>query len=477
MNYNNSSSPGGIISEAAALILEGDNTVPMEENKMGVMPINKLLISMSLPMVVSMLVQALYNIVDSIFVAQLSEDALTAVSLAYPMQNLMISAAVGLGVGMNALLARSLGQKNYELAHKTALNGILLEGIAYIIFLIISFTIVRPYYEVQSGQGEITEMGIEYLTIASALSFGIFMQIGFERMLQATGKTFYTMITQTTGAVINIILDPILIFGLFGAPRMEVAGAALATVIGQITAGILAIIINHRKNTDVHLNLQGFRPDGKIIKSILGIGIPSLIMSSVGSVMTFGMNKILIAFSSTAVAVFGVYFKLQSFVFMPVFGLNNGMVPIVSYNYGARNKDRMVHTIKYAMMYAIGIMLLGLLVIQLFPGAMLRLFDASDNMLAMGTVALRIISLSFVFAGGGIVVSSVLQALGNGVLSMFTSIMRQLIVLLPVAYLLSLLGNVDLIWWSFPIAEIASAAASLVFFMYIYKKKIRSLQK
>ncbi len=452
-----------------------EKTERIQENKMGVMPVNKLLISMSLPMMVSMLVQALYNIVDSIFVARLSEDALTAVSLAFPMQNLMIATAVGLGVGMNALLARSLGQRDYELAHKTALNGIFLEAIAYIIFLIMTFTVVRPYYELQSGRGEITEMGIEYLVIACGLSFGIFMQIGFERMLQATGKTFYTMITQTTGAVINIILDPILIFGLFGAPRMEVAGAALATVIGQIAAGILAVIINHRKNTDVHLNLKGFRPNGKIIKSILGIGIPSMIMSSVGSVMTFAMNKILIAFSSTAVAVFGVYFKLQSFVFMPVFGLNNGMVPIVSFNYGARSKDRMIRTIKYAMVYAVGIMLLGLAVIQIFPHVLLRLFDASDNMLAMGTVALRIISLSFVFAGGGIVVSSVLQALGSGVLSMTTSIMRQLVVLLPVAYLLSRLGNVDLIWWSFPIAEIASAAASVVFFLHIYKKKIRNL--
>lgn len=447
----------------------------IQENKMGVMPVNKLLISMSLPMMISMLVQALYNIVDSIFVARLSEDALTAVSLAFPMQNLMIAAAVGLGVGMNALLARSLGQRDYELAHKTALNGILLEGIAYLIFLIMTFTVIRPYYELQSGRGEITEMGIEYLMIACGLSFGIFMQIGFERMLQATGKTFYTMITQTTGAVINIILDPILIFGLFGAPRMEVAGAALATVIGQIAAGILAVIINHKKNTDVHLNLRGFRPSGRIIGNILGIGIPSMIMSSVGSVMTFAMNKILIAFSSTAVAVFGVYFKLQSFVFMPVFGLNNGMVPIVSFNYGARDRDRMLRTIKYAMCYAIGIMFLGLAVIQIFPHVLLRFFDASENMLAMGTVALRIISLSFVFAGGGIVVSSVLQALGSGVLSMTTSIMRQLVVLLPVAYLLSKLGNVDLIWWSFPIAEIVSAAASVVFFLHIYKKKIKNL--
>ena len=447
----------------------------MQENKMGVMPVNRLLISMALPMVISMLVQALYNIVDSIFVARLSEDALTAVSMAFPMQNLMISVAVGLGVGINAFLSRSLGQKDFVLVNKTAVNGIFLEAVGYILFLIISFTAVRPFYVMQAGEGEITEMGIEYLTIATAASFGMFAQIGFERILQSTGRTLYTMITQTTGAVINIILDPILIFGLLGAPKMGIAGAAVATVTGQIIAGIMAIIINHRKNHEVKLNFRGFRPEGRIIKNILSVGVPSIIMASVGSVMTFGMNKILIGFTSTAVAVFGVYFKLQSFVFMPVFGLNNGMVPIVSYNYGAKKKDRMMKTIKLSMVYAVGIMLLGLIVIQLFPDVMLKMFDASDNMLAIGVPALRIISTSFMFAGVGIVMSSVFQALGHGMSSMLVSITRQIVVLLPAAYLLSLTGSVNMIWLSFPIAEVASLAATMLFFANVYKKTIKMI--
>lgn len=442
---------------------------------MGVMPVNRLLISMALPMVISMLVQALYNIVDSIFVARLSEDALTAVSMAFPMQNLMISVAVGLGVGINAFLSRSLGQKDFVLVNKTAVNGIFLEAVGYILFLIISFTAVRPFYVMQAGEGEITEMGIEYLTIATAASFGMFAQIGFERILQSTGRTLYTMITQTTGAVINIILDPILIFGLLGAPKMGIAGAAVATVTGQIIAGIMAIIINHRKNHEVKLHFRGFRPEGRIIKNILSVGVPSIIMASVGSVMTFGMNKILIGFTSTAVAVFGVYFKLQSFVFMPVFGLNNGMVPIVSYNYGAKKKDRMMKTIKLSMVYAVGIMLLGLIVIQLFPDVMLKMFDASDNMLAIGVPALRIISTSFMFAGVGIVMSSVFQALGHGMSSMLVSITRQIVVLLPAAYLLSLTGSVNMIWLSFPIAEVASLAATMLFFANVYKKTIKMI--
>ena len=442
---------------------------------MGVMPVNRLLISMALPMVISMLVQALYNIVDSIFVARLSEDALTAVSMAFPMQNLMISVAVGLGVGINAFLSRSLGQKDFVLVNKTAVNGIFLEAVGYILFLIISFTAVRPFYVMQAGEGEITEMGIEYLTIATAASFGMFTQIGFERILQSTGRTLYTMITQTTGAVINIILDPILIFGLLGAPKMGIAGAAVATVTGQIIAGIMAIIINHRKNHEVKLHFRGFRPEGRIIKNILSVGVPSIIMASVGSVMTFGMNKILIGFTSTAVAVFGVYFKLQSFVFMPVFGLNNGMVPIVSYNYGAKKKDRMMKTIKLSMVYAVGIMLLGLIVIQLFPDVMLKMFDASDNMLAIGVPALRIISTSFMFAGVGIVMSSVFQALGHGMSSMLVSITRQIVVLLPAAYLLSLTGSVNMIWLSFPIAEVASLAATMLFFANVYKKTIKMI--
>ena len=397
-----------------------------KENKMGTMPVNKLLVTMSLPMVISMIVQALYNIVDSIFVSRLSEDALTAVSMAFPMQNLMISVAVGTGVGINAMLSRALGEKKFEAANKTAENG-------------------------------------------------IFMQIGFERILQSTGRTIFTMITQSTGAIINIILDPILIFGLFGMPKMGVAGAAIATVTGQICAAILAITFNLTKNPDVHISFKGFKPQIIFVKNILSVGIPSIIMSSVGSAMTFGMNKILITFSSTAVAVFGVYFKLNSFVFMPVFGLNNGMVPIVSYNYGAQNKKRLTKTIKLAIMYAVCIMFIGIMLFQFMPDVLLRLFDASDHMLEIGIPALRVISLSFAFAGICIVISSSLQALGHGFLSMMISITRQLIILLPSAYILAKFGGIHAVWWSFNIAEIGSLTLSLLFFKHMYNKIIKHL--
>ena len=364
-----------------------------KENKMGTMPVNKLLVTMSLPMVISMIVQALYNIVDSIFVSRLSEDALTAVSMAFPMQNLMISVAVGTGVGINAMLSRALGEKKFEAANKTAENGIFIEVLGYVLFLLIGIFVTKPFFLAQAGAGDIANMGIEYTRICLLMSFGIFMQIGFERILQSTGRTIFTMITQSTGAIINIILDPILIFGLFGMPKMGVAGAAIATVTGQICAAILAITFNLTKNPDVHISFKGFKPQIIFVKNILSVGIPSIIMSSVGSAMTFGMNKILITFSSTAVAVFGVYFKLNSFVFMPVFGLNNGMVPIVSYNYGAQNKKRLTKTIKLAIMYAVCIMFIGIMLFQFMPDVLLRLFDASDHMLEIGIPALRVISL------------------------------------------------------------------------------------
>ena len=370
-----------------------------KENKMGTMPVNKLLVTMSLPMVISMIVQALYNIVDSIFVSRLSEDALTAVSMAFPMQNLMISVAVGTGVGINAMLSRALGEKKFEAANKTAENGIFIEVLGYVLFLLIGIFVTKPFFLAQAGAGDIANMGIEYTRICLLMSFGIFMQIGFERILQSTGRTIFTMITQSTGAIINIILDPILIFGLFGMPKMGVAGAAIATVTGQICAAILAITFNLTKNPDVHISFKGFKPQIIFVKNILSVGIPSIIMSSVGSAMTFGMNKILITFSSTAVAVFGVYFKLNSFVFMPVFGLNNGMVPIVSYNYGAQNKKRLTKTIKLAIMYAVCIMFIGIMLFQFIPDVLLKLFDASDHMLEIGIPALRVISLSFAFAG------------------------------------------------------------------------------
>lgn len=446
-----------------------------KENKMGTMPVNKLLVTMSLPMVISMIVQALYNIVDSIFVSRLSEDALTAVSMAFPMQNLMISVAVGTGVGINAMLSRALGEKKFEAANKTAENGIFIEVLGYVLFLLIGIFVTKPFFLAQAGAGDIANMGIEYTRICLLMSFGIFMQIGFERILQSTGRTIFTMITQSTGAIINIILDPILIFGLFGMPKMGVAGAAIATVTGQICAAILAITFNLTKNPDVHISFKGFKPQIIFVKNILSVGIPSIIMSSVGSAMTFGMNKILITFSSTAVAVFGVYFKLNSFVFMPVFGLNNGMVPIVSYNYGAQNKKRLTKTIKLAIMYAVCIMFIGIILFQFIPDVLLRLFDASDHMLEIGIPALRVISLSFAFAGICIVISSSLQALGHGFLSMMISITRQLIILLPSAYILAKFGGIHAVWWSFNIAEIASLTLSLLFFKHMYNKIIKHL--
>ena len=446
-----------------------------KENKMGTMPVNKLLVTMSLPMVISMIVQALYNIVDSIFVSRLSEDALTAVSMAFPMQNLMISVAVGTGVGINAMLSRALGEKKFEAANKTAENGIFIEVLGYVLFLLIGIFVTKPFFLAQAGAGDIANMGIEYTRICLLMSFGIFMQIGFERILQSTGRTIFTMITQSTGAIINIILDPILIFGLFGMPKMGVAGAAIATVTGQICAAILAITFNLTKNPDVHISFKGFKPQIIFVKNILSVGIPSIIMSSVGSAMTFGMNKILITFSSTAVAVFGVYFKLNSFVFMPVFGLNNGMVPIVSYNYGAQNKKRLTKTIKLAIMYAVCIMFIGIMLFQFIPDVLLRLFDASDHMLEIGIPAMRVISLSFAFAGICIVISSSLQALGHGFLSMMISITRQLIILLPSAYILAKFGGIHAVWWSFNIAEIASLTLSLLFFKHMYNKIIKHL--
>lgn len=447
--------------------------VEEKENKMGVMPVNKLLMNMSLPMMISMLVQALYNVVDSIFVSRIDENALTAVSMAFPIQSLMIALGAGTGVGVNALLSRSLGEKDYDRVNKAAGNGIFLAGINYLVFLLVGILVTTPFYLSQTKDAQILSYGQQYLTIICCCSFGMYGQFIFERLLQSTGRTFYTMITQSIGAIINIILDPIFIFGYLGVPKMGVAGAAIATVIGQIVAGTIALVINIKKNDEIQLRLKGFRPDGKIIARIYEVGIPSIIMQAIGSVMTYGMNRILIAFSSTAVAVFGVYFKLQSFIFMPVFGLNNGMVPIIAYNYGAGKKDRLIKTLKLSIIYAVGLMLLGVIIFQLFPAPLFALFDASETMLAIGIPALRIISLSFIFAGFCIVCGSLFQALGNGVYSMVVSIARQLLVLLPVAYLLSLSGKVEAVWWAFPIAEIVSLSLT-VFFMFRINRKVIS---
>lgn len=446
-----------------------------KENKMGVMPIDKLIISMSLPIMISMLVQALYNIVDSIFVAKISEDALTAVSMAFPIQNLMIAVGAGTAVGVNALLARSLGEKDYDRVNKIAENAVFLVVLSYAAFLLIGLFLVEPFYRSQTDIESIIKYGKDYMVVVCCFSFGIFTQLMFERMLQATGKTIYTMITQSVGAVINIILDPILIFGLFGMPKLGVTGAAVATIIGQIAAGIMAAAINHFKNHEVNINMLGFRPSGHIIKMIYGIGVPSIVMQAIGSVMNYGMNVILISFSSTATAVFGVYFKLQSFVFMPAFGFNNGVIPVIAYNYGASSRERVVKTMKHSVAYIMGLLFVGLIVFQAIPVPLLRLFEASDNMLALGVPALRIISLSFIFAGFCIACGSAFQALGKAVYSMIVSVARQLIVLLPVAYMLSKLGNVDYVWWAFPIAEIMSLIMTVLFLVILNKKVISKI--
>ncbi len=450
-----------------------DEDLLLEENKMGTMPINKLLITMSVPMMLSMLVQALYNVVDSVFVARIEEDALTAVSLAFPMQMLMMALGMGMGVGVNAMLSKSLGAGDQERVNKAATNGIFLAAVSYIVFLIVGLTLIRPFYESQIDNPNIVEYGVKYLTICTTLSFGIYTQIIFERLLQSTGMTFYNMITQMCGAVTNIILDPILIFGLLGAPRMGIAGAATATVAGQIVAGTLALIINLKVNKEIQISFKGFRPDVKVIKRIYSVGLPSIIMQSIGSVMVYGMNKILGVFSSTAVAVFGVYFKLQSFIFMPVFGLNNGMIPIIAYNYGAKNRRRMIRTMRIACIYAVVVMLIGVLIFEVLPGELFALFDASDHMLSMGIPALRIIAIHFPIAAVCIVIGSTFQSLGNGIYSMLTSIMRQIVVLLPAAYLLARSGNVNNVWWSFPIAEVMSLLCTL-YFLYRINREIIS---
>ncbi len=436
---------------------------PPQENKMGTMPIAKLLISMSAPMMVSMIVQACYNIVDSIFVSQLSENALNAVSLAFPLQQLMIAVCGGTAVGMNALLSQALGAKKFDRANKVANTGIFLFAISCIVFVIIGIFASRPFFMMQTDVKEIVEYGTDYATICLTFSVGIFGQFCFEKILQATGRTFLTMITHLVGAIINIILDPILIFGLLGFPRLEVAGAAVATVAGQIVAAILAIIFNVKLNPEVHISTKLIRWDSKIVKDIYKIGLPSIIMQSIGSVMTFCLNKILIAFTTTATAVFGAYFKLQSFIFMPIFGLNNGMVPIVAYNYGAKNLKRIKKTVTLSIAIAMSIMTLGLIVFELIPDVLLSFFNASEEMLAIGVPALRIIGIHFVLAGFCIIAGSVCQAIGNPAHSLIVSVCRQLLVLLPVAWLLSQTGRLELVWFAFPIAECVSLILSAIF--------------
>lgn len=447
-----------------------------KENKMGTMPVPKLLITMSLPMIISMLVQALYNIVDSIFVAKLSEDALTAVSLAFPIQNLMIAIGVGTGVGINALLSRSLGEKKFEQANLAAENGVFLAVISFLLTALVGIFGSRLFFVAQTSQKTIVQYGIQYMEVITICSIGVYIQITMERLLQATGKTFYTMITQGTGAIINIILDPILIFGLFGFPRLEVAGAAIATVIGQIVGAALSTFFNIRVNKEIRINMKKFRPNKQIIGEIYRVGIPSIIMQSIGSVMVFGFNKILLFFNTTAAAVFGVYFKLQSFIFMPIFGINNGMVPIIAYNYGARNRKRIMDTIRLATLISIGIMILGVLLFQFFPKTLLGFFDASDHMISIGIPALRIISIHFVLAGYSIIISSTFQALGNGVYSLIVSVARQLVVLLPCAWILAECFGLNAVWFSFPAAELISVLLCTLLFRRIDRLKLAPLE-
>ena len=478
---------------------------PTSENKMGVMPVNRLLLNMAIPIMISMLIQAFYNVVDSWFVAKLSEDALNAVSLAFPVQNLMIAVSVGTGVGINALLSRSLGEQRRDKADQAAVNGIFLAALSCLAFVALGLSCSRLFYAVQTDVEGIINYGADYLSICCGVSMGLFGAVTLERILQATGRTVQSMIAQAVGAVTNIILDPILIFGLGPFPRMEVAGAALATVIGQCVGCSVSVFFNLTQNPDVSLSFRGFRPHGPTIKAIYSVGLPGIVMQSIGSVMVFGMNQILLGFTKTATAVFGVYFKLQSFFFMPVFGLNNGMVPIVSYNYGARNPDRIIKTIKLSVFYATAMLVIGCLVFQFFPEQMLSLFqseeDAAGNLLTIGKSALQIISLSWLLAGFGIVASSVFQALNHGLLSLTASVVRQLAVLLPVAWLLSRLpefarqyllnhpsaapdgilarlaglGGLNLTWWAFPIAELFSMTLCAIFLRHVYRKNILPL--
>ena len=441
----------------------------IKENKMGTMPIGKLLANMAGPVMVSMLFQALYNIVDSVFVAKLSQDAMNAVSLAFPLQMLCIAFSVGTGVGINALLARSLGEKNQVAVNRAAGTGLFLVLCTAAVFMLLGFTLAEPFFRLQTANEQIIAYGRDYVMICIGGSLGIFVQVYGERLLQATGRTNLSMIAQIAGAVCNIVLDPILIFGLLGFPRLEVAGAAIATIVGQFMGAILGLVLNHTKNPEVQLRAASIRPHGATIRDIYAVGIPSIIVQSIGSVMMFGMNRILISFTEAATAVFGAYFKLQSFIFMPCFGLNNAMVPIVSYNYGARKFDRVRHTVRLTAITAIGIMCVGCALFELIPGTLLGLFSPTDEALAIGRTALRIIGTHFPLAGFSIIAGSACQALGKPIYALINSVCRQIVVLLPAAYLLSLTGRLELVWLAFPIAELVSVVLNACFLRRTYR--------
>ncbi len=447
----------------------------LQENKMGVMPIGKLLVNMALPMIVSMLVQALYNVVDSIYVSQISESAVTALSLAFPIQNVQIGFAIGTGVGINSLLSKSLGQKDQEKANLAAGNGITLVVIFAAVIMLFGVFGVEPYFRMQSSVAETVEGGIAYSRIICLLTLGMYVQITTEKLLQSTGRTFHSMIIQATGAIVNILLDPVFIFGWFGVPAMGIAGAAVATVIGQWVGALLGIFLNIRYNHDIQLGLKYLKLRRHIVAPILTVGVPSIIMNCIGSVMNFGMNQIFQRFSETATGVFGIYYKLQSFFFMPLFGMNGAAISIIAYNYGARKPERMMKTLKIACGAALTVMLIGLAAFQLVPELLLGLFNPSDEFLRIGCTALRIISIHFLVAAACIILGASFQALGNGIYSTISSVCRQLLVLLPAAYLLSLSGDVNMVWWSFPIAEVISALVTAYFFRRIYRQKIKPL--
>ena len=447
----------------------------LKENKMGVMPVGKLLVNMALPMIISMLVQALYNVIDSIYVSQVSESAVTALGLAFPVQNLQIGFAVGIGVGVNSLLSKSLGQRDQEAANRAAGNGIFLMLLVTVGFVLFGIFGVRPYYEMQSTVTETVEGGISYTSICCIGTLGVFMGILCERLLQATGRTMHTMITQSTGAIVNIILDPILIHGWLGLPAMGITGAAVATVIGQWTSGLLALYFNIKFNSDLQLGVKYLKPHLATIRQILTVGVPSIIMNGIGSFMNFSMNQILQGFSETATSVFGIYFKIQSFFFMPLFGINNATISIIAFNYGARKPERIVKTLKISVGSALVLMFSGLAVFQLAPDLLLGLFNPSDEFLVIGRAALRTISWSFPIAAVCISLSSCFQALGNGIYSTITSICRQMLVLLPVAYLLSLTGDVSKVWLAYPIAELASGTVTAILFNRIFRQKIKPM--
>ena len=447
----------------------------LKENKMGVMPVGKLLVDMALPMIISMLVQALYNVVDSIYVSQISESAVTALSLAFPVQNMQIGFAVGIGVGVNSLLSKSLGERDQEAANRTAGNGFVLMFLCTAAFMLFGMFGVRPYYEMQSTVAETVEGGIAYTRICCLFVMGSFLQILSERFLQATGRTVLTMVTQGVGAIVNILLDPVFIFGWFGIPAMGIAGAAVATVIGQWIGALVGLYFNEKHNPEVQFGRRYAIPDKRIIKAILVVGIPSIIMNSVGSLMNFSMNQILQGFSETATGVFGIYFKIQSFFFMPLFGLNGAIISIVAFNYGARKPERIVKTLKIACTAAVVLMTTGFVAFQLIPDALLGMFNPSDAFLEIGRGCLRTISWSFPVAAVCITLGASFQALGNGMYATITSLGRQMVVLLPVAYLMSLTGDVNLVWLSYPIAEVVSGGLTLFFFLRIYRQKIKPL--